>query len=218
MDVACAAMNDNNKALYTYAVQNPYVRMALRDVEQDFMLSGVTINLVDDISIPVLKGETELSLPPSFFLPISLLERSLGSTTEAFTPMTEKAFADDDSPIPALSVLSVWDFRHNCINFNACTTDREVKLNFWRTLPAILNENQTGYLVGAVNVLGFKTAGYLAKFIGNNPDRFMAVNGDYQDSLDKLLSLYVKNNQGKRVRRKPFRLNNTGPYINVRVP
>lgn len=217
MDVAAAALNDNNKALFTYDVQMPYVRMAIRDVEQDFLLSGVTIGLVDDIAIPVLKGETELSLPPSFFLPISLAERAYGSNDQ-YVPMTERAFANDDISIPAIDTLNTWDFRHNCINFNACTADREVKLNFWRTLPSVLNQNQTGYLVGAINTIGFKTAQYCAKFIGNNEARSDSVGLEYQDSLDKILGLYTKNNQGKRVRRKPFRLNNTGPYINVRVP
>lgn len=210
MDMAAAVLNDSNRAVFNYAVQLPYLRMANRNLEQDLILNEIPLSLADEVVIPVSAGAVELDLPPNFFLPITLAERALGASTTNFSKMTERTYADDGSILPAISNLSIWDFRHNCINFNSATTDREVKLNYWRTLPPISNENQTEYIAGAINTLGFKTAEYCAKYIGGNIERAQTAFLDYQDSFDKLVGIFVKNNQGKRVRRKPFRVNSSG--------
>lgn len=200
MDDAAAALNDFNKSLYTYDVQLPYLKMANRDLDQSLQLIGHPITMMNEAIIPVLAGAVELTLPASFFLPISLAERKPG-TTESFTDMTQTRFASGTQG----SSLGVWDFRHNCINFVGATQDREVKLSYWRTLPEIQSDASQLFVNGGRNYLAFRTAAMCAAFIGQNELQASILNNEAGAAIDKLESLFIKNRQVHRVRRRRFR-------------
>ena len=60
-------------------------------------------------------------------------------------------------------------------------------------------------VVGANNALAYRTAALCAEFIGKDLNRAQSLNLYAAKALDTLIALYVGNQQGVRVRRKPFR-------------
>lgn len=204
MDRAAVLLNDSAKRLYSYTIQLPYLRSAQEELDQEFNANEIQTNLISEIVIPVVAGAISLSLPVSFFLPISLQERKTGEIS--FSDMSEvKNVLDLDQT--ANSSLAVWDYRHNCVNFIAANQDRDVRLFYWRTLPDIIDDTSDEPMKGAKNALAFRTAALCAEFAGGgNETRALSLNIQASMATDRLISLYTKNNQGKRVRRKPFRV------------
>jgi hypothetical protein len=211
MDTAAALLNDTAKALYSYTVQIPYLKIANRDLEQELQLTENQIDVISEAEIVVSANAISLALPTSFFLPIKLMEKASGDTF--YSPMYEKPDVNLLNITPG-QTLSVWDFRHNCINFIGATEDRTVRLEYWRTLSEIVDQNSNEQFSGAQNYLAFRTAALCAEFIAKDKGRADSLNLQGGAALDRIVSLFVKNNQGKRVRRKPFRRN--PPYLLVR--
>jgi len=215
MNDSASLLNDAQQALYDYTAQLPYLRMVMRDLDQQLTLNGNPINLISEAEIPVLAGVLALTLPASFFLPISLMEKDSSDTF--FSPMIEKANVGD-LQLSQGTVLGYWDYRHNDINFIGSTQPRIVKLVYWRMLDEIVDEDSLSEIGGCRNVLAFRTAGMCAQYMGGNRERANDLNTDAQLSLDLILSLGSKNNQGKRVRRRPFPRRGPSNIQNVRIP
>lgn len=214
MDDAAVLLNDAQQNLYDYTVQLPFLRMVMRDLEQQLDLNGNPINLISEAEIAVAAGITALPLPDNFFLPSKLLEKS--STDEFFTPMVEKADVGT-LEVEQTDMLTYWDYRHNDINLLGSTVPKTVKLIYWRFLDEIVDEDSLSEISGARNILSHKVASKCARYVGGNKDKANDLNAEAEMSLDVLLSIGVKNNQGRRVRRKAFRV----PVrygIAVRVP
>lgn len=214
MDDASALLNDAPQQLYNYTVQLPFLKMAMRDLDQELTLNGNPINLIAETAIPLPVGDVALALPTNFFLPISLMEK--GASDQFYSPMIEKADIET-LQLSQTDVLGYWDFRHNDINLLGATTIRTVKLIYWRQLDEIIDEDSLAEVGGGRNVLAFRTAAMCAQYIGGNMERANGLNTDAGTSLDHILSLGTKNNQGKRVRRKAFRPG-YGNTQSVRIP
>ena len=48
MDLSAALMNDAIQSLYNYTVQLPFLKMVMRDLDQELTLNGNPINLIND--------------------------------------------------------------------------------------------------------------------------------------------------------------------------
>lgn len=203
MDLAASLLNDKRKRLYNYDVQLPYLKIAADDLEME--LANNDISLTDDVcDINVLAGATNLVLPCDFFLPIKLEERPLSSTNaDDFVDMEERDFTPSNRQT---DVLQYWAFRNNQVKLLGSTTDRTVRLKFKRTLSALTDYSVVAEVNRAKNYLSFRTAALCAEFIGKDLQRANSLNGQGLDSLDKLTSILVKNRQGVRKRRRPFRV------------
>jgi len=210
MQAAAALMNDPARTLYSYTVQLPFLKMAMQELEQAMDLFDNPYNLSIDAAIDVAANATLLTLPASFFLPISLMERPDGSTSDAdWSPMTEISTIDASDSVSSVptTTLTGWIFRDgNVVFVPVATTAREVKLKYWRMiLVTITDESYVENYIGANNFLAYRTAALLATFINKDEFRANSLNGNADSALDMLVSLYTKNGQGIRVRRKPFR-------------
>jgi len=205
MDGAASLMNDTAKTLYTYQVQIPYLKMAQQELEQQLNLNGMPLNLISEYIVTVLAGEIALTLPTSFFLPISLQERPTSSSKDSDFLLMKEVPNVYDLRLDPVSTLIYWDFRHNCINFVGSTVNRTVRLSYWRTLTEIVDEGSLELQAGANNYLKYKTAELLSKYSAANLDRAAALATDAAMALDLLLSVLVKNLQGNSVRRRRFR-------------
>lgn len=204
MDYAANCLNDRNRTLYTYTVQLPYLRMAIKGLEKDFILHNVPLQLEVSSVIPVVAGESTLTLPADFFIPISLEERRTGSTKlNDFFPLKEKT---TESGIDPVINLYEWAFREGEIKFNPATENKDIRLTYYRFLPNVASELTNITEDGASITLAFKTGELLAKYIGGNLERAASLREDYETELDKLLSVYVRAGQHNRVRRRPFRV------------
>lgn len=203
MDDATSLLNDTQAGVFSYDVQIPFLKMVLRDIEQQLDLVGFQINLISEYVTTITAGTLFLTYPNNFFLPISLMERKAG-TTDNFTPMREKPDVNS-LQIQQTSALIYWDWRHNSINFLGATEDREVRLFYTRLLDEIVSEDSIPEFRGCRNMLAYMTASMCARFIGQNKEVAddLGVYGGL--AYDTFESIVVKNNQGKRSRRKPFR-------------
>lgn len=213
MDLAAVLMNDAPKSLYNYTVQLPFLKMVNQELEHFLDLNECPLNLISEYESTVLVGETSLSLPESFFIPISLMERPSGSVLDAdYIPMYERTNINDLKRGPT-SILIDWDYRHNCINFIGSTANRTVRLCYWRILTITSDEGSIQPVRGAQNFLAHRTAAKLAQYIAKDEARATDLNNDAGNALDLILSIFIKNNQNLRVRRKPFSISNRS-YFN----
>lgn len=217
MDLVASLMNDSAKTYFGYSVQLPYLKMAQQELDQQLNLNECPLNLISEYESTVTAGTLSLSLPTSFFLPVSLKERATTSTSEAdYVDMTEVANVNDLS-LEQTTTLIYWDFRHNCINFVGSTVGRQVRLYYWRQATAVSDSGDILLQAGANNFLAYKTGALVARFIRKQNE--IADNLELQaaQALDLLLSVLVKNTQGVRVRRLPFRRSGLGRGINVQI-
>jgi len=212
MDDASALLNDANQALYNYTVQLPLLKMVMRDLDQELTLNDNPINLVGEAEIAVAIDARALSLPSNFFLPLKLMEK--GDGDEFYQDMT--IVSDIRSlQLSQTDVLGYWDFRRNSINFLGATTARTVQLEYWKQLDEIIDEDSLSDVGGARNVLAYKTAAKCARYIARDKERANDLELEGGISLDNLLSLGAKNNQGVRVRRKPFRISRIRQTVRI---
>ena len=203
-DMAAPLLNDAAKNYYTFAIQLPYLKIANRELEAEFIANGLQIpDVTSNINVGV--GATNLALPADFFVPISLQERLQSSTDDdAFVEMTEQDF---EPTMAQTDGLIYWAFRNGQIRFVGSTTARTVKLFYKRTLAAIAVVGDSEEVQGALNFLGFRTAALCAEFAGGgNEARAASLNQQAILNLQNLETIYAKANQGRRVRRKPFRV------------
>lgn len=214
MDLAAALLNDATQKLFNYTAQLPFLKLSMRDLDQDLTLIGNPLNMISEDEIPVAIGALALTLPDDFFLPLALQEK--GSSDTYYVNMSEKT---DISLLDATqsSTLVYWDFRHNDINFIGSTEARTVKLVYWRQLTELVDENSLSEVSGAQNLLAFRTASLCARHIGGNKAKADDLMVEYIAAMDRIESLTVKNNQGLRKRRRPFRTNRYSTQT-VRIP
>lgn len=212
LNLAAPLLNDRNKTRYTDEVMLPYLRIASDELDLEFHNENIeSHNAVCDIAVDI--GEESLTLPCRFFLPIRLYERLQTSTNDDdFTPMTERSFEPNAT---AVSSLDVWAFRQGAIKFVGALTDRTVRLHFKQSLGTLVDEDAAVTVSKAKNFLSFRTAALCAEFIGRNTTISNGLNAQAAINLDALTTAYVKNRQGVRVRRRPFRLRGAGRYVRV---
>lgn len=204
MDDAAVLLNDTSKSLFSYAAQLPYLKLAYRDMDQELTLNEIPINLVSELEQTLASGTANLPLPTGFFLPISLQEKGPTETNESYRPIEEKKNINDLGLV-ASTTLGVYDFRHNCINFIASSASRKVRLYYWRTLAELIDQTSFVEIRGGQNYLAYRTAALCAQYIGGNATRAQALSVDAVVAMDRIIAIMVKNNQHKRVRRRPFR-------------
>lgn len=214
MDDAAVLLNDAAQTLYNYTVQLPFIKMVMRDLEQELQLAGSSLDIIDETAIAVGIGDTALALPANFFMPLSLQEKGAADTT--YSPMFEKRSLVD-LRLTAGKTLQYWDFSHNSVQFIGATEARTVKMTYYRLLTEIVDEDSLPDVIGARNLLAYRTAAMCAQYIGRDLDRATLLNSDAAASLERLTALTVKNNQGLRTRRRPFRIK-YGRTIYVRLP
>lgn len=204
-ELARPLLNDVIGALYTDDVMLPYLKLAHKDLEIELDLNNCEINFISESVIDVAIGVTSLPLPTNFFLPINLKERADGEDNSEFIKMKEVSDINSLSLLPAVT-LRYWDYRHNCVNLIGSTTAREVRLSYQRSLAQVVDSSSLLAIRHAENYYAYRTAALCAEFIGGNKNRADSLNMFAANSSNNLVSLYVKNTQGNRVRRKPFRV------------
>lgn len=203
MDLSAALLNDAAKSMFSYAVQLPFLKLAQDELDIELKDCGVAlVNQIADIDVAA--EALFLTLPCNFFLPIKLEERADGSTDDnAWVEMEEK----DWEPNREMSdTLIYWTFRNNKINFVGATAAREVRLHYIRNLSGVTDSSNNEEVDKARNFLCMRTAALCAEFILQDIQRATSLNAQAQINIGKLTSVLIKNTQGVRVRRRPFRI------------
>lgn len=207
MDESASLLNDVAKKLFTYTAQLPYLKRANESLENLLIACGVSVQRRSGVTLTVPASTTTIDLglnvnyPSDMLLPINLWEKT--DAGSRFNLMTEQEWEPDITPT---SELSLWSFRDNTIYTPGVTTQRLVKIDYWRQLSAVTSSGSNEEIGGSKTYLAAKTAELCARYIGQN--------GEVADSLlsievvpaqDLLERIYIKNSQGTRSRRRPFR-------------
>jgi hypothetical protein len=202
MDSAALWLNDVNKTKFTYVVLTPFLKEAYQELEDIFVLNSIQYSFKRGAPIAVAIGATTLTLPADFSLPISLQERASGATTQPF-PMTEKEVIPVG--LPPVEALNIFSWNGQIISFPAASTTREVFLDYWRTLPAIVDQATNIDISHVKTYLSGRTASMASFVIDENMERASALDGMAQVALGRALGIETKKKQNQPVRRRPFR-------------
>jgi hypothetical protein len=205
MDSARLFLNDIGLALYTNTVLLPAVKMANEELESILLANGQVGTLKAISSVLQVASSTtpsSLAAPPSdLFVPIRLEERASGSSDD-YTPMTEQEFEEQTG---TNTQLGVWVFRNGVIRFPPCQANREVLVYYYRQMTPVTSASSNEEITGAKTYLAAKTAELAARYIGMNKeiaDDLLQI--EVIPARERLESIYVKNSQGKRTRRRRF--------------
>lgn len=199
MNAAAVLLNDAAKTKFTFTVQLPFLRFALRDLEAKYLGNGVAT--LKEIYIENLSGTAFATQPTNIFLPITLWEKSVGEADDKYVPMEEKDW--EPNIIPASS-LYYWVWREEVVVFIGATQTRTVKMQYYKQFAAIVDENSQVAAIKTENFLAKRTAAYCAMFIGGNEKRASALSMESEREVSDLLSLSAKERQNRPVRRRTY--------------
>jgi hypothetical protein len=213
MDDAATFLNDAGKTTYTYAVQIPYLNIALKEMKKHFALANV--NITDETSaelrIPAGQDRLEYFQAPSVELPEDLVDirrawqRPTG-TSQQYTPLSRL----DGLPIELEGIEVnyfygyVWE--RQMMKFLPATVDIDIKLeyifNICEPVVAATDEISVNY---SDSFLAARTAALLARHVEENIPRADTLDATAGVFLEEVLGISAKGNQSRNTRRRPFR-------------
>ncbi len=200
MDSAASKLNDVNKTMFTYAVQLPYLKSAWNKLQLQLQRHGVTVMSEVSATIDVDANDETIDLPTDFLQPIELKERARDSS-ELFQPVEER------SELPEMEQIDniiFWTWREEAININPPRTNREVKLDYWKSLNPITSENSNCNVINSLEYLACKTAALCARYIGANITRADSLDNEAFEAQELLLSMEVNRKQSMPVRPRSY--------------
>src|SRR5262245_14585513 len=210
MDLSASLLNDNSKAVFTYAVQIPYLNIALTESEEEFQLNNIPFTNETDEFTVVNSGISgiggrngESNLPPNLVEPITLYEKPFG-TQHSFVEMKKTEFLPVNQ-VPT-AYLIYWSWQDDKIKFipGGSTTQMTVQIHYLRSIfKNILTEKDEIQYNRAKTFLTYRTAALCAEFVGENKTRSDELNGFAGLALTRLLGITTKNRQSIVTRRKP---------------
>jgi hypothetical protein len=201
---AAVLMNDPNQVTWTNDILLGVALQAYEELSNDLVANGFRLfKEITSAPLLVTSPNTTFDAPPTdLFVPISLEERNVGDAT--YISMEEKIW--EPSTIPSTS-LKCWSFRKNVINFIGATVDREVRMKYIRNnIGVITNENSILNITNGAGLLGAKIASLAATHLAKNPKDGIAKEGLYITRLTSYIQIELGNQQGKPVRRLPYRV------------
>jgi hypothetical protein len=202
-------VNDGAGVVFSDAVLMPMLNSAYRALQRDLAENGVTVLMGSaDIPLPITGGltPTQLSDTTSPQLPVNLLaphamwEMATGSS-DIFIPM-EKITGGMPN-LAASPYLRIWEWREDSINLIGATQAITVRIRFEKSLPALTLGTDPVQIRYATDPLGYATAAMAARSRGSRAlaaDMLMAA----QQATEKLIERYVRPEQLKARRRRPY--------------
>lgn len=216
MDKSASLMNDTAKTVYTYAAQMPYLNMALSELEEHFQLNNIPVTNQTSVPITIVVGIKSINpfdgvgAGPAPNYPQDLVEiqgiyERLAGTLDPFIPLVKREFLPhpiDDLPTES---LQYWIWEDQRIKFIGATTNREVKIDYIKTLfPEVTNQAAVLGVINSKSFLQYRTAALCTQFIGENESRARELNDFATVALDRVTGIGTKAKQSIITRRKPF--------------
>jgi len=202
--LARVLLNDVGDQLYHDSVLLPFVQQAYREAQKELTLNNIQVTNEISSVLPIASGdnpeldETDIA---DLILPLSLSERAQGSS-EQFISMTK---TDWEPEIDKTDTLLFWNWRENAIKFRGANTNREVKVKYRKSLPALETGSSLIRINDCLDFMAAKTAAIAASVIGGNQTRAGIFDGKAKSDLSIITSLEIKATQQLPARRKPFR-------------
>lgn len=213
MDQAAALLNDVAKSQYTYAIQIPYLNMALGELQELFELNEVPVTAtVTSNPMVVPAGTTEITftavaglvLPSDLIEPSVLWERQHG--VDPYVPMGKVDFLPRYMEGVQLNQFIWFTWQSQAIRFLAANQDNDIKMDYIKNLFATVTASGDQLnVINAKSFLQYRTAGLCARFVGENPTRATELDNDAGLALDRVVGIGSKGRQAIITRHRPFR-------------
>lgn len=207
-----ALCNDMVTSMFTNAVLQPYLNMAMDDLRVRFEQYNIPVTNETRKEITIPAGTSELifnavspapSLPSNLIEPIALWERTSGMS-EDYVPMTRVRFLPPYET--ETNQLIYWEWAGQKIKFIASNIDEEIRIDYIKNIfSPITDDDDQIDVINTKSFLQYRTAALAARFIGENPDRSNELNQTAALELDAVLSIGIKGGQAIATRRRPFR-------------
>lgn len=214
MDLAAARLNDVSKSKYTYAVQIPFLNLALLDLQEIYEANNVPVT--DDTSAiiyvpsaPAGVVEIGFSGTAGRILPADLIElKVVWQSTRNLNQWTRLSPVDylPQWGVTQISSFSCYQWADQKLKVIAANADNDLKLNYIKSLFATVTAaaDQLNIINGKTYLVN-QTASYVALDVEENELRATALRVDANNSLDKSLTITTKGRQKIQTRRLPFR-------------
>lgn len=209
LNLARSLANDAAGAVFSDAVLLPFLNSAYRALQRELAESGVSVLVSQiDIDLPLTDGVTNTvisdvstpQLPTDLLAPHQLWEQTTGST-DIFSPM-EKITGGLPNFQPAAR-LRMWEWREDTIQLIGATQETTVRIRYEKSLPAIVLGTDPLQIRSSIDPLAYAVAAMAARSRGAQAlaaDMFALA----ENAAEKLIERYVRPEQFKGRRRKPY--------------
>ena len=207
LTLARALVNDTAGVVFTDALLLPLLNSAYRGLQRELAENGVSV-LVEqqDIELDVNSStgvtNTELSdvsspqLPTDCLMPHMLWEWVAANTGDVFMPMEKFTSGGAMLNLQPGSFLQLWEWRENKINLIGATQSITVRVRYEKVLPILTLGTDPIQIRSATAALAARSRGA----------RQLAIDllGTAQTAIEELINRYIRPEQTKGRRRKPY--------------
>ena len=214
LNLARALVNDSAGAVFTDALLLPFLNSAYRGLQRELAVSGVSVlaeqqdlDLAPDATSGVTPTEisdtSSPQLPTDCLVPHMLWERATANTADVFVPMEKFTSGGGMLNLQPGGYLRLWEWREDKINLIGATQAITVRIRYEKVLPLLTLGADPVQIRSATDPLAYATAALAARSRGA---RALALDllGAAQMATEKLIERYVRPEQIKGRRRKPY--------------
>lgn len=216
MDIAASLQNDSNKTRYSFAVQYPFLNLALQELQEAYQQSNVPVTDAQSVEVDVPAGITLIGFAPTPpialtpYLPDDLVEpKLLWQRQTGIYPWLPMNRADHLSfELQGVEIPQFYNYvwESNEIRFLPANQPNQIKMEYIRNLFTAISSPTTNIaVINAQTYLEYKTGALLAKYIGEDEPRSNELNGLAALAMDRALSVAAKGRQRIMTRRRNFR-------------
>jgi len=214
LTLARALVNDTSGAVFTDTLLMPLLNSAYRGLQRELAENGVSVlmeqqDLELDQNVTTGVTNTEISdvsspqLPTDCLMPHVLWERATANTGDVFVPMEKFTSGGGMLNLQPSCYLRLWEWREDKINLIGATQSITVRVRYEKVLPILTLGTDPVQIRSATDALGYATAALAARSRGA---RALAVDllGAAQTAIENLINRYIRPEQTKGRRRKPY--------------
>ncbi|HKN60421.1 MAG TPA: hypothetical protein VJW93_04545 [Candidatus Acidoferrales bacterium] len=223
LNLARALMNDTAGTVFTDALLMPLLNSTYRGLQRELAENGVSVLIEQqdiDLELDTTTGttNTEISdasspqLPSDCLMPHMLWERATPNTADVFVPMEKFMSGGSMLNLQPSMYLRLWEWREDKINLIGATQAITVRVRYEKVLPELTLGTDPIQIRSSTDPLAFATAALAARSRGA---RALAQDllGTAQMATENLIERYVRPEQTKGRRRRPYGLHRRVIYL-----
>ena len=165
LNTARTLLNDDIGSLWSDSVLFPKLQQAHRELQARLKAAAAPVMRTTVTDLLVNLGTVVLANIPDLVEPIRLFEKLTTDPITGYVQMTEY----DPLPLfaPASSLI-YWQWVNENIQFIGATTNRHIRLTYWRSLPLpLVNTDLVGFINGEL-YLAPRTAALASASVGED--------------------------------------------------
>lgn len=209
MDASASLLNDTAKTVFTYAVQIPYLQMAMQELREYLELSNSPVTNASEAVLAIPAGTTVVSFDSTPALPDDLVDiRQLWervTDTPPYVSMRRMDFLPNwiNEQLNYQFLMFAW--RDNTLYLPVSVQINDIKIDYIRQIDNVVDENSQINLINGRGFLQYRTAALVAEYTGEDKQRADDLNLNAKDALDRTVGIESKGRQPIMTRRRPFR-------------